>query len=63
MKKVLLIMLLALATQFVVAQDDMTIVWEAKMGHQIDYYGTDISDKANSYSFAADDKKITVFKN
>ncbi len=63
MKKVLLMTLLAMATQYAVAQDDMTIVWEAKMGHQIDYYGTDISDKDNSYSFAADDKKITVFKN
>ncbi|GAB4319323.1 MAG: hypothetical protein Kow00127_11560 [Bacteroidales bacterium] len=45
------------------AQDDMDIVWETKLGHKIDYYGTDLSDKADSYSFAADDKAITFFRN
>ncbi|MBU2466467.1 MAG: PQQ-binding-like beta-propeller repeat protein, partial [Bacteroidetes bacterium] len=48
---------------FVVAQDDMTTVWETKLNHKIDYYGTDLSDRPDSYSFAADDKKITVFNN
>ena len=46
-----------------VAQDDMTTVWETKLDHKNSYYGTDLDDDPDSYSFAADDKKITVFNN
>lgn len=63
MKTLLLSFMLILAAHFVVAQDDMTTVWETKLNHKIDYYGTDLSDRPDSYSFAADDKKITVFNN
>ncbi len=63
MKKVLIILIIASAFQYVWAQDDMPTVWETKLGHKIDYYGTDKSDKPDSYSFAASDKELTVFKN
>jgi outer membrane protein assembly factor BamB len=63
MKKVCFTFLTLLAFQFIVAQEDMSIVWEAKLGHKIDYYGTDLSDGPDSYSFAADDKEVTFFKN
>ncbi len=64
MKKVLFTMLVsAFALQFAAAQDDMSVVWETKLGHKIDYYGTDLSDRPDSYSFAADAKDVTFFKN
>ncbi|HPE57256.1 MAG TPA: PQQ-binding-like beta-propeller repeat protein [Bacteroidales bacterium] len=63
MKKALFILIAAFALQFAVAQDDMSTVWEVKLGHQIIYYGTDVSDQPDSYSFAADDKEVTFFKN
>ena len=63
MKKMFFLMTLAIISRFGFAQDDMTLVWETKLGHKIDYYGTDISDKPDSYSFAADDKEISLFKN
>ena len=63
MKKLLSILFIACAAQYVIAQEDMTTVWEIKLGHQIDYYGTDVSDGPDSYSFAADAKDLTVFKN
>lgn len=63
MKKVLFLLLLGFTLNVALAQDDMDIVWETRLGHKIDYYGTDISDRANSYSFASDDKEITLFRN
>lgn len=63
MKNLLLILFCAIAAQFVIAQEDMTTAWEMKLGHQIDYYGTDRADNPDSYSFAADAKDLTVFKN
>ena len=63
MKKVLFLILLGFTLNVALAQDDMDIVWETRLGHKIDYYGTDISDRANSYSFASDDKEITLFRN
>ncbi|MBN1339391.1 MAG: PQQ-binding-like beta-propeller repeat protein [Bacteroidales bacterium] len=45
----------------VYAQGDMPMVWEAKLGHKIDYNGTGAEDRG--YSYAASDKVITVFKN
>ncbi|MBP9081378.1 MAG: PQQ-binding-like beta-propeller repeat protein [Flavobacteriales bacterium] len=43
------------------AQEDMTTVWETKLGHQTMYSGTGTEDRG--YSYAADDKEITVFDN
>ncbi|HRN36820.1 MAG TPA: hypothetical protein PLL18_07905, partial [Flavobacteriales bacterium] len=43
------------------AQDEMTTVWETKLGHQTQYSGTGTEDRG--YSYAADDKEITVFDN
>ncbi|MEZ5084067.1 MAG: PQQ-binding-like beta-propeller repeat protein [Bacteroidales bacterium] len=63
MKNLLLILFLAIFSQVIIAQEDMTTVWEIKLGHQIDYYGTDRADMPDSYSFAADAKDLTVFKN
>ncbi|MCF8368912.1 MAG: PQQ-binding-like beta-propeller repeat protein [Bacteroidales bacterium] len=63
MKKSILIALFAMVMNMVFAQDDMPIVWETKLGHTIDYYGTDLSDQPNSYSFAANDKELSFFKN
>ncbi len=63
MKKTLYLLSLLLIVLWAHGQDDMTIVWENKLGHQIDFYGTDLSDEADSYSFAADQKDLTFFKN
>ncbi|HRO40684.1 MAG TPA: PQQ-binding-like beta-propeller repeat protein [Flavobacteriales bacterium] len=43
------------------AQNEMTTVWETKLGHQTQYSGTGTEDRG--YSYAADDKEITVFDN
>ncbi len=63
MKTLIFSFLLVFVSNFINAQDDMSSVWETKLNHKIDYYGTDVSDSPDSYSFAADDKKITVFRN
>ncbi len=63
MKKLFLLLMLGAMLTNSYAQDDMDIVWETKLGHKIDYYGTDLSDRPDSYSFAADDKEISLFKN
>ncbi|MCB0777960.1 MAG: PQQ-binding-like beta-propeller repeat protein, partial [Flavobacteriales bacterium] len=43
------------------AQEDMPVVWETKLGHRFDYTGTGTEDRG--YSYAADDKEMTVFDN
>jgi outer membrane protein assembly factor BamB len=43
------------------AQDDMSSVWEVKMDHACNLVGTGTEDRG--YSYAADDKEITVFDN
>ena len=63
MKKLSFIILLSAAFQLIAAQEDMSVVWENKLGHSIVYHGTDVSDGPDSYSFAADEKDLTVFKN
>lgn len=63
MRKLLFVTCLILFNQFLIAQDDMPIVWETKLGHKITTYGTDLSDRPDSYSFAASDKEMTLFKN
>lgn len=63
MKKLIFILLSLILFQASQAQDDMSVVWETKLGHQIDFYGTDLSDDPDSYSFAADQKELTFFRN
>jgi len=63
MKNLFYIFVFTLTFYGVKGQEDMSVVWETKLDHTIDYYGTDISDKPDSYSFAADNKEISVFKN
>lgn len=43
------------------AQEEMPILWETKLEHRIEHTGTGTEDRA--YSYAADDKEITVFDN
>lgn len=43
------------------AQADMPTVWETKLGHRFDYTGTGTEERG--YSYAADDKEMTVFDN
>jgi len=44
------------------AQEDMPTIWEFKCGHKITRTGTDIGEDG-LYSYAANDKEMTVFKN
>lgn len=53
-----LLLITALGLQ---AQEDMPTVWETKLGHRFDYTGTGTEERG--YSFAADDKEMTVFDN
>ena len=43
------------------AQDDMPVVWESKLDHRIEHCGT--GTEGRGYSYAADDKEVTVFDN
>lgn len=61
MKKLLTIALLALFCANSFAQEDMTVVWESKMGHKIEYTGTGM--ETTGYSYAASDKEMTLFSN
>ena len=63
MKKLLLITTVLLLNQLCIAQGDMPVVWETTLAHKIVYYGTDLADKEQSYSFAASEKEITFFNN
>ena len=53
-----LLLITALGLQ---AQEDMPTVWETKLGHRFDYTGTGTEERG--YSYAADDKEMTVFDN
>lgn len=61
MKRILLSALVTLLYIAANAQEDMTTVWEAKMGHKIEYTGTGLEERG--YSYAAGDKEMTVFSN
>ncbi|MCD4664885.1 MAG: PQQ-binding-like beta-propeller repeat protein [Bacteroidales bacterium] len=63
MKNLLLFLFVTSACLFAIAQEDMPTVWETKLGHKIIYHGTDLADNSDSYSFAASEKEITIFKN
>lgn len=61
MKKILLSLVLVAMYIIAFAQDDMSMIWEAKLGHKIDYTGTGTEERG--YSYAAGDKEMTVFAN
>jgi len=63
MRNLSIVLFFALAFQLASAQDDMSVVWETKLGHTITYHGTDLADDPDSYSFAASEKDLTFFKN
>ncbi len=62
MKKLTYLTMFLFVFTMLSAQEDMPIVWEIKLGHKIDYTGTDKTPNGE-FSFAADAKEITVFKN
>ena len=43
------------------AQEDMPVLWENKLDHRIEHTGTGTEERG--YSYAADDKAMTVFDN
>ena len=60
MRKVHTIGLLAITTGLF-AQADMPVLWESKLDHRIEHCGT--GTEGRGYSYAADDKELTVFDN
>lgn len=61
MKKPILTLALLMTSAGLLAQEEMTTVWETKLGHRFDYTGTGTEERG--YSYAADDKEVTVFDN
>jgi len=60
MKKLLTFAVLLLSIVWAKAQEDMTTVWETKLGHQIQYAGTSLEGE---HSYAASDKEMSLFDN
>jgi outer membrane protein assembly factor BamB len=60
MKKLLTFAVLLLAFVWAKAQEDMTTVWETKLGHQILFAGTSLEGE---HSYAASDKEMSLFDN
>ena len=60
MKKLLTFAVLLLSVVWVKAQEDMSTVWETKLGHQIQYAGTSLEGE---HSYAASDKEMSLFDN
>jgi outer membrane protein assembly factor BamB len=60
MKKLMILAVFLLTIVRVNAQEDMSIVWETKLGHQILFAGTSLEGE-NSY--AASDKEMSLFNN
>jgi outer membrane protein assembly factor BamB len=60
MKKLTLIAVFLLAVCWVKAQEDMTTIWETKLGHQIIHAGTSLEGE---HSYAASDKEMSLFDN
>lgn len=52
---------LVLALLTLHAQEDMNVVWEMKLDHRFDHTGTGTEQRG--FSYAANDKEITVFNN
>jgi len=59
--KQLITPLLLLSTIGLRAQEEMPILWETKLEHRIEQTGTGTEERG--YSYAADDKEMTVFDN
>lgn len=60
MRKLMLLTLLVFSFAGIKAQEDMSIVWESRLEHQILWSGTSLEGE---YSYAASDKEMTVFDN
>lgn len=60
MKKLLTFATLLIFAFVANAQEDMSIVWETKLGHQILHSGTSLEGE---HSYAASDKEISLFDN
>ncbi|HCY42206.1 MAG TPA: hypothetical protein DHV48_12765 [Prolixibacteraceae bacterium] len=60
MKKLLTFAVLLLTIVWAKAQEDMTTVWETKLGHQILRAGTSLEGE---HSYAASDKEMSLFDN
>ena len=60
MKKLLTFAVLLLSIVWAKAQEDMTTVWETKLGHQILHAGTSLEGE---HSYAASDKEMSLFDN
>jgi outer membrane protein assembly factor BamB len=60
MRKLVTLAVLLLSVVWVKAQEDMSMVWETKLGHQILFAGTSLEGE---HSYAASEKEMTVFDN
>jgi len=60
MKKLFTLAVILLSFAWAQAQDDMSTVWETKLGHQIQYAGTSLEGE---HSYAASDKEMSLFDN
>lgn len=60
MKKLTIIAVFLLSVIWAKAQEDMTTVWETKLGHQILFAGTSLEGE---HSYAASDKEMSLFDN
>ncbi len=60
MKKLLTVVLLLLSIVWAKAQEDMSVVWETKLPHQILHSGTALEGE---HSYAASDKEMSLFDN
>ena len=60
MKKLLTFAAFLLFAVCAMAQEDMSVIWETKLGHQILHSGTSLEGE---HSYAASDKEISLFDN
>ncbi|MCE1199302.1 MAG: PQQ-binding-like beta-propeller repeat protein, partial [Marinilabiliales bacterium] len=60
MKKIVFLVIMLLTVHWVRAQEDMSVVWETKLGHKIQHTGTALE---GARSYAASDKEISLFDN
>jgi outer membrane protein assembly factor BamB len=60
MKKLIYMAVFLLSVAWANAQEDMSIVWETKLGHQILFAGTSLEGE---HSYAASDKEMSLFDN
>ena len=60
MRKLMLFTLFVFSFAGIKAQEDMTVVWESRLEHQINFSGTSLEGE---HSYAASEKEMTVFDN